>query len=76
MPRSTHDIDFVIEYDETQVSKILESFQGDFFIQEISVESGYVFQSGLVDVHEFDDEVNVRVRRNGAWGTAFAVAEL
>ncbi len=40
VPRSTHDIDFVIEYNETQISKILEAFQGDFFIQKISVESG------------------------------------
>ena len=40
VPRSTHDIDFVIEYDQTQVSDILHAFQDDFFIQEVSVESG------------------------------------
>ena len=36
---------------------------------------GDAFQSGLIDTHEFDDEVKVRVGRNGAWGTAFAVAK-
>jgi hypothetical protein len=40
VPRSTHDIDFVIEYDETQVAAIISAFQDDFFIQEVSVESG------------------------------------
>ena len=32
-------------------------------------------EDALVDIHEIDDEVKVRVSRNGAWGTAFAVAE-
>jgi hypothetical protein len=39
VPRSTHDIDFVIEYEAEHVSKLVEAFQDDFFIQEISVES-------------------------------------
>ena len=40
VPRSTHDIDFVIEYDDAQVKSIVQAFQDDFFIQEFSVESG------------------------------------
>ncbi|MCS7470033.1 hypothetical protein NZK35_25595 [Stieleria sp. ICT_E10.1] len=40
VPRSTHDIDFVVEYNETQVDAIVEAFQDEFFIQQISVESG------------------------------------
>ena len=40
VPRSTHDIDFVIEYEADQVAKIVGAFQDYFFIQEISVESG------------------------------------
>lgn len=40
VPRSTHDIDFVIEYEAEQVARIVEAFNDDFFIQEISVESG------------------------------------
>ena len=40
VPRSTHDIDFVIEYESEQVSRIVDAFKNDFFIQEISVESG------------------------------------
>lgn len=40
VPRSTHDIDFVIEYDETQVEAIVRAFQDGFFIQPISVAAG------------------------------------
>lgn len=40
VPRSTHDIDFVIEYEAEQISQIVDAFQDEFFIQEISVESG------------------------------------
>jgi hypothetical protein len=40
VPRSTHDIDFVIEYESEQVSRIVDAFKDSFFIQEISVESG------------------------------------
>ncbi len=40
VPRSTHDIDFVIEHEAEHVSKPVETFEDDFFIQEISVESG------------------------------------
>lgn len=40
VPRSTHDIDFVIEYDETQVDVIVEAFRDDFSIQQSSVASG------------------------------------
>ena len=38
IPRSTHDIDFVIEYEAKDVSRIVELFDGDFFIQQASVQ--------------------------------------
>lgn len=37
IPRSTHDIDFVIQYSDADISQIIQLFDGDFFIQEISV---------------------------------------
>lgn len=40
VPRSTHDIDFVVEYDETQIVTIVKAFEDHFFIQPISVASG------------------------------------
>lgn len=40
IPRSTHDIDFVIEYDETQVNTIVKAFEDHFFVQPLSVASG------------------------------------
>ncbi len=39
IPRSTHDIDFVVAYNEKDVEKIVKLFEDDFFIQEISVRS-------------------------------------
>lgn len=48
VPRSTHNIDFVIEYGAEQVSDIVAAFEDDFFIQEISV------QSGLNPPHQFN----------------------
>ncbi len=35
IPRSTHDIDFVIEYGDADIDRIVTIFDGDFFIQEI-----------------------------------------
>ena len=40
IPRSTHDIDFVIQYEAKDVDAIVKLFQDEFFIQEISVRSG------------------------------------
>ncbi|MEZ6120119.1 MAG: hypothetical protein R3C28_26605 [Pirellulaceae bacterium] len=48
VPRSTHDIDFVIQYDEPDVQRIVAAFQSDFFIQDISV------RSGLRPPHQFN----------------------
>lgn len=39
IPRSTHDIDFVVEYSDADVDEIVKLFEDDFFIQEISVRS-------------------------------------
>lgn len=39
IPRSTHDIDFVIEYDAETVDEMVDLFSGDFFIQRSSVHS-------------------------------------
>lgn len=38
IPRSTHNIDFVIEYEAEDVSRIVELFDDDFFIQQSSVQ--------------------------------------
>ena len=40
VPRSTHDIDFAIEYESTDVNRIVTAFEDQFFIQAISVQSG------------------------------------
>ena len=37
IPRSTHDIDFVVEYDEAEIDSLVAAFDDDFFIQELSV---------------------------------------
>lgn len=48
IPRSTHDIDFVIQYQEADVKRIVALFEDDFFIQEISV------RSALRPPHQFN----------------------
>ena len=48
IPRSTHDIDFVIQYQEADVKRIVALFEKDFFIQEISV------RSALRPPHQFN----------------------
>jgi len=48
VPRSTHDIDFVIEFDDDDVARIVTLFQDDFFIQETSV------RSALRPPHQFN----------------------
>jgi hypothetical protein len=40
VPRSTHDIDFVVQYTVQDVGRIVEAFQEQFFIQEFSVKAG------------------------------------
>jgi hypothetical protein len=39
IPRSTHDIDFVVEYESKDGSRLVNAFQDQFFIQDISVRS-------------------------------------
>ena len=39
IPRSTHDIDFVIEYEAKDVDRIVGLFESEFFIQRIGVEA-------------------------------------
>jgi hypothetical protein len=39
IPRSTHDIDFVIEYSASDVGRIVSAFHDQFFIQEFSVKA-------------------------------------
>ncbi len=48
IPRSTHDIDFVVDYTEVDVESIVSAFEGDFFIQESSV------RSALQPPHQFN----------------------
>ena len=48
VPRSTHDIDFVIEYNDEDVNRLVDAFEDSFFIQTISV------QAGLKPPHQFN----------------------
>lgn len=40
VPRSTHDIDFVVEYTAEDVERVVNTFADQFFIQESSVQAG------------------------------------
>lgn len=39
VPRSTHDIDFVVQYTHAEAVRIVKAFEDNFFIQSISVEA-------------------------------------
>lgn len=48
IPRSTHDLDFVIQLQTDSIPAIVQAFSGDFFIQESSV------ASALEPPHQFN----------------------
>lgn len=41
IPRSTHDLDFVVQMPSTAVSRIVQEFSGDFYIEEAAVRAVY-----------------------------------
>ncbi len=41
IPRTTHDLDFVLQMPMSAVPRIIEEFRGDFYIEEASVRSAY-----------------------------------
>src|SRR5215831_11847225 len=51
IPRTTHDLDFVIQLPTSAVSKIVSAFSPEFFIDETSVRSVYSppFQFNAID---------------------------
>jgi hypothetical protein len=53
VPRTTHDIDFVIQFEQADVSKLVTEFESDFFIQESSVRAALrpPYQFNALDDH-------------------------
>jgi hypothetical protein len=41
IPRTTHDLDFVIQLPPSSISKMVEAFSGDFFLDEAAVRAAY-----------------------------------
>jgi hypothetical protein len=41
IPRSTHDLDFVVQLPMSAVPRIVEEFSGDFYIEEAAVRAAY-----------------------------------
>lgn len=41
IPRTTHDLDFVIQMPPSAVQKIVEAFRGDFFLDEAAVRAAF-----------------------------------
>lgn len=41
IPRTTHDLDFVIQLPPSAVPKLVEAFSGDFFLDEAAVRAAY-----------------------------------
>ena len=51
IPRSTHDLDFVIQLPMSAVPRIVQEFSGDFYIEEAAVRAAYQapFQFNAID---------------------------
>jgi hypothetical protein len=51
IPRSTHDLDFVVRVPDSAVAALVAAFAGDFFIQESSVRAAFntPFQFNAID---------------------------
>jgi hypothetical protein len=51
IPRTTHDLDFVIQLPPSAISKMIEAFGGDFFLDEAAVRAAYnpPFQFNAID---------------------------
>jgi len=41
IPRTTHDLDYVIQLPEAAIQRIIEAFQGDFYIEEAAIRAAY-----------------------------------
>ena len=41
IPRTTHDLDFVVQFLPSEVPRVLGAFEGDYFIQESSVRGAF-----------------------------------
>src|SRR6476661_76788 len=41
IPRTTHDLDFVVQLPISAVSRIIQAFSGDFYIDESAVHAAY-----------------------------------
>jgi hypothetical protein len=41
IPRTTHDLDFVVQFPPSDVPRVVAAFEGDYFIQESSVRSAF-----------------------------------
>ena len=51
IPRTTHDLDFVVQFAPSDVARIVAAFDGDYFIQEDSVRSAFLppYQFNVID---------------------------
>ena len=41
IPRTTHDLDFVVQLPSSAVSRILNEFRGDFYLEETAIRAAY-----------------------------------
>ena len=41
IPRTTHDLDFVVQLPPTDVDRLVAEFRGDYYVDEVSIRSAY-----------------------------------
>lgn len=53
-PRSTHDVDFVVDLSEDQVPDLVTRLQGDYFLDEASIRAALLHRASFQLVHQRD----------------------
>ena len=41
IPRTTHDLDFVVQLPDTAISRLVEAFQPDYFVDEVAIRNSF-----------------------------------
>jgi hypothetical protein len=51
IPRTTHDLDFVLQLPPAAAPKLIQSFRGDFYVDEVAIQAAYrpPFQFNAID---------------------------
>ena len=62
IPRTTHDLDFVVQLPMSAVPRIVQEFSGDFFLDEAAVRAAYQRPQNLKLTDQLEQLVSGRIK--------------